>query len=208
MKKENVIVLIGDLKNSRNIPNREEFDNALYKVLVQRSLENQNIVSNYTLIGDEIQAVYSDANGIFSDAMIILEAIYPQKMRFSFGISDLIKPINREQTIAMDGPAFYLARDGVNYLKEKGNLFSVILNDQNQTELFISMLNFLSIDMLKWSNKKIRVFSRYMQGLKTKEIISQLALPKSTVYDIINDGNFAEYKEVFTNIEIMINEGL
>ena len=112
-----LIALVGDIVASREMSERIAFDERLLSTLGERSDLNPNVVSRYTLIGDDVQAVFSGASSLFSDAVSILSDIHPVRMRFSYGVGTLVKPINPEQAIEMDGPAFYRARDGVNQLK-------------------------------------------------------------------------------------------
>ena len=52
-----IIALVGDLVRSRDIPHRADFDALLLDTMQARSTINPDILSPYTLIGDEIQAV-------------------------------------------------------------------------------------------------------------------------------------------------------
>ena len=80
-----VIVVIGDVVSSRKIKERVTFDRELQEKMAARTAYNDFILSPYTLtLGDEIQAVFSQADFLFNDAIAILSSIYPEKMRFSY----------------------------------------------------------------------------------------------------------------------------
>ena len=102
---DSVIVVIGDIVSSRKIMDRVAFDNGLLRTLEELNARNADILSPYTLtIGDEIQAVFGRADSLFHDAVSILAAIHPEKMRFSWGLGRLTKPITP------NGPLGWMAR--------------------------------------------------------------------------------------------------
>lgn len=194
------IALIGDLVDSRHIPNRIEFDNSLLNLLNTLSIENPGIKSPYTLIGDEIQAVYTNSELLFRDAFRILALIYPQKMRFSFGIGELIKPINPKQAIEMDGPAFYAARDGIDELKKKKMLFNINGDQIKYIRLLKEILFYLSDDVTSWNSTRIKTFSYKLQDYEVKEIANTLHSAKTTIYKTINEGRLESVRKILDEI--------
>jgi len=115
------IVIIGDIISSRKVENRNALQSKLLDVFNElNSPDHENhLVSPYTItLGDEFQAVYDNANCLFLDSIRILERTFPQKIRFSFGIGEISTDINREQSLGMDGSAFYYAREGITHLKD------------------------------------------------------------------------------------------
>lgn len=123
----NRVVIIGDIVASKQIENRNEVQENLNQVLSHLNYPHRNdLLSNYTItIGDEFQVVLSEFDSVFSDIINISVNLYPVKVRFAIGIGTLSTPINEEQAIGMDGPAFYLARHGIEGLKKTGSLFRI-----------------------------------------------------------------------------------
>ncbi|MDH5505851.1 MAG: SatD family protein [Anaerolineae bacterium] len=193
---DKVIALVGDLINSRNIPQRIEFDDRLLKKMKELNKINSSILSPYTLIGDEIQAVFMNADNIFKDCVNILTTIYPERMRFSFGIGTLIKPINRVQATEMDGPAFYFARDGVNELKKNRHLINVVGQEADKFELLQQSLYLVSENMKKWNKVRLQTISRLLDNFQVKEIAQELAISEQAVYKTIKSG----YLEIIINL--------
>lgn len=204
----NVIALVGDLIGSREIISRIDFDNTLLEILKIRNELNPRILSPYTLIGDEIQAVYSNADYLFIDCIKILSRIYPERMRFSFGVGNLIKPINPKQAIEMDGPAFYFARDGVNQLKKSEELF--VINGENLlNENFInSTLNYISHSMKKWGENRLRIFSMLLEEKSPTEISLQLDISYQAIYKSIDAGALESIRDIFREIANLMNRSI
>ena len=203
-----VIALVGDLINSRKISSRIEFDDSLLAVLEARNQLNPSILSPYTLIGDEIQAVYSNADFLFVDCIKILSTIYPERMRFSFGVGNLIKPINRDQAIEMDGPAFYSARDGVNELKKSEELFIVKGETLLFEKLINSMLFYISHSMKKWGGNRLQILSILLEEKSVKEISSKLDVSYQAIYKSVDVGALDLIKDIFQETAITINRSV
>jgi len=204
---EKRIALVADIVGSRSIRERMAFDQRLVRCLTSLSDRNPHILSRYTLIGDEVQAVYSGAASLFEDAVTILATIHPVKMRFSYGVGTLIKPINPEQAIEMDGPAFYRARDGVNALKETGYLFTVV-GDVPRVDLVREALNLVSHEMDEWNENRLRTLARRQDGVPVKEIAEELGISDQAVYKTIDAGALEVIMRLFDEIESAVETGL
>ena len=205
---QNIIALVGDLVASRKIPQRETFDGELLNTLAACSQQNPDILSPYTLIGDEIQAVYCQADHIFVDAFRILATIYPQQMRFSFGIGTLIKPINPERATEMDGPAFYAARDGVNLLKESGYLLTIQAETLPSLPLMQSSLTYLSHHVQKWTHNRTIITAHLLQNVEIKEIAAELNISVQAVYKNIQAGALDTVLDMLTATTDQINRSM
>jgi len=205
---EKRIALVADIVGSRKIQERITFDGRLVKCLKDLSNRNPHILSPYTLIGDEIQAVFSGGNLLFRDAASILSTIHPVKMRFSYGVGTLIKPINPEQAVEMDGPAFYRARDGVNSLKETGYLFTVVGEDVPRVDLVREVLNLVSHEMEEWNENRLRTLAMRQEGVAVKEIADELGISDKAVYKTIDAGALDVIMRVFDEIESAVETSL
>lgn len=205
---EKRIALVADIVGSRKIQERITFDERLVMCLTDLSHRNPHILSPYTLIGDEIQAVFSGGSHLFHDAVSILSAIHPVTMRFSYGVGTLIKPINPEQAIEMDGPAFYHARDGVNELKETGYLFTVVGDDVPQVDLVREVLNLVAHEMSEWNENRLGTLALRQDGVPVKTIADELGISDKAVYKTIDAGALEVIMRLFDEIEGALDAGL
>jgi len=205
---EKRIALVADIVGSRKIEERIAFDERLVDCLTDLSDQNPHVLSPYTLIGDEIQAVFSSARSLLRDAVTILATIHPIKMRFSYGVGTLIKPINPEQAIEMDGPAFHRARDGVNALKETGFLFTVFGEDVPRGALVREALNLASHEMEEWNENRLRTMAMRQEDMPVKEIAEELGISDKAVYKTIDAGAVEVMMRLFDEIEGALDAGL
>jgi len=202
------IVTIGDVISSRKIKKRNDLQKMLLGVFNDLNTPEQNhhLISPYTItLGDEFQAVYQKADRLFLDSIRILEKTFPQKIRFSFGIGEISTDINQEQSIGMDGSAFYFAREGIVNLKDqrgnyKYNIYG--LEDPELENLFNNMLYIFSNLLEGWNKNRYYILRSTMEGKAVKEIAKELKLTDTAVYMNIYDGSI---REMIAILEVMIN---
>ena len=202
------IVVIGDVISSRKVEKRNDLQKILLAVFNDlNTTDNENhLVSPYTItLGDEFQAVYEKADHLFLDSIRILEETIPQKIRFSFGIGEISTELNRRQSIGMDGSAFYLAREGIEKLKEtrgsyKFNIYG--LEDPKLQKLYNNILMIFSNLLEGWNSNRYYILRSTIAGKAVKEIARDLSITEAAVYKNISDGNI---REMMAILEIMIN---
>src|SRR6266540_3458015 len=123
-----VVVVIADVVRSREIRDRSTFQRHLKKTVGALSARHPDLLSPYTVtLGDEFQAVYERAERVFRDFCVLQRMLCPHRIRFAIGVGVLTTPLNHRMSIGMDGPAFHLARRGMEELKQSGSLLRVVM---------------------------------------------------------------------------------
>ncbi|MDX1585324.1 MAG: SatD family protein [Balneolaceae bacterium] len=205
------IVLIGDIEASKDLDERERYrvQKDLNDVFDEINDSSASLVSPYTVtLGDEFQAVFSRADRLFIDAWRILAALHPVKVRFSIGIGQITTPLNREQSLGMDGPAFHLAREGIELLKKNGYLFN--LSVQGSNNAFLKALNnslYLFSDQLRsWNKNRLYILYMLETGKNYKQITSKLGISEPAFYKNKEAASLDVVIELFNNISEIIND--
>src|SRR6056297_1836293 len=194
------IVLIGDLVGSKELGNkdREKFQARLSDKISQINQESDSIISPLTItLGDEFQAVYKDMSALIADSWSILTALHPVGVRFSVGIGEIFTPINSEQALGMDGPAFHSARDGMDQVKESGGTYCVKLGsskDQPEESLaLVSLVNdslqLLYSEVMTWKKTRLQILVMLDKGLSVKKIADEISISESAVYKNRDEGD-------------------
>ena len=113
--------IIGDIKRSKKIENRCEIQEKLKKILDNvNSIYNNDISAKFLItLGDEFQGLLEITAPILEIIKYIQREIYPIKLRFGVGIGNGSTLINHEAAIGADGPAFYAAREMIEFLREQ-----------------------------------------------------------------------------------------
>ena len=121
--KNNVIALIADIINSRKIQNRAIFQKEFIDVI--NNINNrfdEFIVSKFTVTtGDEFQGLVNNAPIILDIVTYIKSNFKDVNFRYGVGIGGIVTDINKNIAIGADGPAYYMAREAINYVKAMGN---------------------------------------------------------------------------------------
>jgi len=113
--------IIGDIVNSKKIPNRQEIQDLFARVLMEINIEFYNdIASNFTItLGDEFQGLISKPSLSYKIIKIIKQKMSPIELVFGVGIGEMKTAIRRDISIGSDGPAYHYARNMVEKAKKK-----------------------------------------------------------------------------------------
>ncbi|CAN5160224.1 SatD family protein [soil metagenome] len=211
-----MIVLIGDVIESKQLENteRKRIQILLGDTFEEINKESGSIKAPYTLtLGDEFQAVYEDAGGLWNNCWKILAELHPVSVRFSASVGSIVTPINRKQAIGMDGSAFHAAREGIEKLKNTGRLFTVSFESVDQSSeavlrLMNSSLQLLSKEMKSWKKIRYQILVMMSCGLPVKKIAQKLSISESAVYKNRDDGDLAIIIQLKESIQALINQEL
>jgi len=204
-----LIALIADIVKSREIKDRDKFQNGLENQLQLINKRNKNLLSPYTLtLGDEFQAVYSKADNLFNDIWEIMSKLYPHKARFALGVGTLTTPVNPKRAIGMDGPAFHFARNSISELKETSYLMKIAGEGISHLTLLNSCLYLVSQSAANWSANRYQVLTGLLAGWSRKKIADQLGISTVAVYKNINKGSLDVLINLNNEICKMLNEAL
>lgn len=205
----NYLVLIGDIQASRKARQRDALQSQLQAVLAELNHHDNPPISPYTItLGDEFQAVFDQADTLFADLLQILIALHPVRVRFSIGLGGIATDLNPDQALGMDGPAFYLAREGIDQLKDSGDLFRINgLHDDN-ANLVDGSLKLFSQRILKWQANRLAILHSMTRGEKVQPIAERLGISEQAVYKNINKGGLDAVIQVLSAISTLLNKQL
>ena len=205
-----VITVIADLVASRSARKRRQLQETLNAVLRETSAANRRaILSPYTLtLGDEFQAVYKLADGLFQDLLRIAIAISPNNLRYSLAVGTLTTKINRQQAIGMDGPAFHAAREGMNKLKQSSRLFLLSGEIGPSPNLLNSALAVLSHSMSGWRKNRFLILLGLLEGKSRQEIAGEVGISLPAFHKNLQAGALPEIVTFLREIEAILNSQL
>ncbi|XOZ33608.1 SatD family protein [Halomonadaceae bacterium KBTZ08] len=184
----NHLVMIADIIGSRQLANRGQAQAFLEAELHTLSADRSQLASPYTItLGDEFQAVFNSANRAFPDILATLRALHPVGLRFALGIGPLATPINPEQAIGMDGPAFYRARDLLAAMKKDKRTIA-IAGLPADDGLQDSALGLLDQQIRKWQPNRLDILRFLLQDSEVDTIAANLDITEQSVYKNIREG--------------------
>ena len=212
------IAIIGDIKDSKKIENRNEVQQKLNAILKKINMEyKEEISSNFIItLGDEFQGLLCNGARVMEIITEIETRLYPINIRFGVGIGAITTEINREYAIGADGPGYYSARSAIENLKEnekkkKINVGNIRFEADVENYLTISMLNTITSLMMaikeNWSERQREViYDRLTSGESQVEAAKRLGVKQSTVQKILAKGKYYAYKDALDTINKVMGE--
>ncbi len=127
--------IIGDFVDSKSIQNRYQAQKILENALTKINHKYENIiVSKFSItLGDEFQGLLTIEAPIFHMVDDLCQALFPYEVRFGVGLGDIVTDINPELSIGADRPAYWHAREAIQFVHQK--------NDYGNTSLAIEVGN-------------------------------------------------------------------
>ena len=109
------IAIIGDMKNSKIMNDRNSVQNELKKILNNVNEKYSKDISARFMItlGDEFQGLLHDGAHVMQIIEEIQSEMHPVEIRFGIGIGPITTEINYEMAIGADGPGYYKARQAI-----------------------------------------------------------------------------------------------
>lgn len=195
------IAAIGDLVASREIVERAETQRQLQYVF-RHLRQKGNCASPWTItLGDEFQAVYSKSAGLFDDLLETALALWPHEIRFSLALAPLDTKLNRKQALGMDGPAFHLAREGLENLKRNRRHFSLRIAGADAPALdLLGAILFRSVYQAR-NASRVEILLGLIRENSGKDIARHLKLAESTVSQHINSAGLEDLAQAANLIE-------
>ena len=212
------IAIIGDLKDSKQVKEREVTQQKLRSTLQTINEKYAaDIASKFTItLGDEFQGLLSSGENIMAILLEIEQHIYPVRIRFGIGIGDITTDINPELAIGADGPAYYDARSAVEYLKQnekrkQSTPADIRIESNTEAQSTIDLLNtiFTLMATLKgtWTSRQRQIIGDLLKHSDSQsDVAGRLDIQQSTVQKSLVSGNFYSYKEALSTIERVLGE--
>jgi hypothetical protein len=200
------IALIADIVSSTKISERASVQDRLGTVLEGLNRTNPAIASPYTItLGDEFQALFNRADFLIPDVMTILEAVYPERVRFAFGVGSIETRINPNQAIGMDGPAFHHARKAIEEIAGTRSLMNIGGLCAPSAALARDTLALVSHHIRRWKRSRLQMFTLLHRGRSVRDIAGHLALSSKTVYKAIDLAGIKVILRLSNSVAVAIN---
>jgi len=178
-----VIALIGDVVQSRQVSNRRGLQARLSRALAAVSRGNRTLASPYTLtLGDEFQAVYRRSDRMLADVLDLVVALHPVQARFAFGVGGLSTPINPEQALGMDGPAFHRARAAIDALKRDRGWWRIAAEPAEVWQPYNHILAYVGHHASTWDANRWRILRQRLEGVPVVQMVERIGISKVAIH--------------------------
>lgn len=181
-------VLIGDIRNSRDLEDWPTVFGNLEKVLrqVNSKFADDVVVDFVPTVGDEFQGALRDARNAYS-VYVQVGASLPVGIYCGIGIGDVEKPLGGD--VGMRGTAFYRARDALEECKAKRRSVLVRSSDDAclDDRVTNTLLHFIEVLEGSWTDRQSEVLGFYREHPEyTYEMVgSHFGISKQAISQIL-----------------------
>lgn len=206
------IALIGDIKESKKLSNRNEVQKNLNIALEEINNKYKNDISSNFIItlGDEFQGLLCNGENTMEIISEIERKMYPVKLRFGVGIGEITTDINRELSIGADGPGYYMARSAIEYLKDNEKRkqakpadirFEIDGDNRASTTMINTILSLITVIKESWSDRQREIIWDMLEHQDSQlEVAKRLAIKQPSVQKSLSKGNYYAYKDAVHTI--------
>lgn len=212
------IAIIGDIKDSKKLNNRNEVQKKLIHVLDEINEKYKDDISSKFIVtlGDEFQGLLCNGANTMQILFEIERQMYPVKLRFGVGIGEISTDIIREMSIGADGPGYYNARKAIERLKsdEKRKQTNpadirIEITDNNQASAILinTILTLMTAIKETWTDRQREIIWDMLEHQDSQsDVARRLSIKQPTVQKSLSKGKYFAYKEAFDTIEKALKE--
>jgi len=212
------IAIIGDIKKSRELKDRNNVQENLKKTLnIINGKYEKDISSKFLItLGDEFQGLLHVGHHVLSIIEEIQRALYPVKIRFGVGVGDIVTGINPDMALGADGPGYYRAREAIDFLKKNEQKkqshapdIRIEADEENNSTIILlnTILSLLSVIKDNWSDRQREIIwdvLTYQDG--QRKSAERLQVAQSSIQRGLMKANYYAYKEAVDTVNHILSE--
>lgn len=211
--KENYFAMIGDIVDSRHLSDRSAVQVRLETLLkkINSSFSSAIKASFLITIGDEFQGLLLPSSQALIIANMIIEEMHPVKIRFGLGYGHITTAI-KDSALGMDGPAFYAARQAMDFLKrtkESGLRLSGSSLDQTLLSAVNALMSSLSVIRQFWPDNFKTALPLVRKELTQQEIADATNVSQSAVSWMLHRAKWRQVaaieKDLMSLLDLILN---
>lgn len=212
------IAIIGDLKNSKIMIDRNTVQNKLKNLLSKVNEKYSKDISAKFMItlGDEFQGLLHDGGHVMHIIQEIQREMHPVEIRFGIGVGPITTDINVEMAIGADGPGYYKARQAIEFLKENEGKNRTHASDarievdgdnENAAAVMNTVLSLLSIVKANWTDRQREIIwdTLKYQDSQAKSA-ERLEVAQSSIQRGLKSANFYAYRDAIDTLSNVLME--
>lgn len=197
---ENYLALIGDIIGSRNLENRKQVQRELEVVLDEINTRFSSCIKTEFIItlGDEFQGLLLPCSEAYRIATTVLEQMHPVELRFGLGYGSITTAM-KESSIGMDGPAFYAARQALEFLKNSRDAAVRIAGPalpEIQLRAVNALLSSLAAIRQFWPENFKQALPLVRQGLTQQQVAAATNVTQSAISWMLKRARWREIQAI------------
>jgi hypothetical protein len=197
------VALIGDIRGSRELADRNEVQTAFKQVVssLNERVPAGSIASQFTVTtGDEFQVLLTDAGDAVDAAVSASDRFHPTRLRFGIGRGELETEVNPDQAIGMDGPCFHRAREAINAAEADAAWLRVAGWSNDLDRHVNSMADLVQCVREDWTDRQAQFAVALAEEGSQKRVAARYDVSKSTVSESLSAGHVQEVRAAETTL--------
>lgn len=212
------IAIIGDIKESRKLKNRNNVQNKLKAVLSKINQKYESVISaKFTItLGDEFQGLLCVGENVIDIIEEIRREMSPVQIRFGIGVGEITTDINSDMALGADGPGYYKAREAIEMLKRneqksKTQASDIRIEIEDDRSSVTAMLNtifsLMAVIQNNWSDRQREIIWEFDKNKGSQsECAERMKISQSSVQRSLVNGNYYAYKEAKNTVNSVLRE--
>jgi predicted transcriptional regulator len=191
------IAVIGDIRGSREVEDREEVQQEFKRVVasLNEAVPKRSIASQFTVTtGDEFQVLLSDARAAVEAAVLASDRFDRARLRFGLGRGRLDTAVNPDQAIGMDGPCFHRAREAIKAAETEGAWVRVAGWSATLDQRLNVMFDLVQSIREDWTDRQAEFALALSEEGSQTRVADRFDVSKSTVSESLSAGHVHEVR--------------
>lgn len=208
--------IIGDIKDSRALSNRKEVQEKFRSVLQSiNETYADDIAAEFVItLGDSFQGLVKNKQVILTILFEIELALSPVEFRFGIGLGEISTPIQRENSLEMDGTAYHRARQMIETIEENETKYTTSETNtmicsgtgyQPTDNLLNAVLSLGTALKSKWTQRQKEIMYTYFShGENQYKTAAALNIGQSSVNKALNAAKYYTYKTALSEASLFL----
>lgn len=204
------IALIGEICGGAALADRRDTMDRLHTVCsrLNQWREPMGLAAPFTLtVGEEFQALFTHARGLWHCVFAIESALRPVRLRYGIGAGAVESTINAEAAIGLDGPALTRARAALDGLRDEGGSYRA-LGLGAAEPLARHALDLVSLERDRWNANRVDIFHLLLNGKSAAHMAAALGITEQAVYKSIRQGRLETVQGVCRAVGALLDAEL
>jgi hypothetical protein len=197
-------VLLADLERSRSVRDREQVRERLEKSFEQLNSDHHTeLTAGFSILKgiDEIGAVFASFGRVYRAITFIEQSLHPLRMRFVLVRGEVDTALESGDVARMDGPAFHLASELLEGLKDSRLPFSMSAGDKLLDDTLGGMVNFALMARGDWSERQRSFMSEYERTGNQTDAAEALGVTQQAVSSALVSSRYKQVKMLEETID-------
>ena len=202
-------LLIGDVVDSRNIRNREEFQERLRELLedINQKFEDEIYAQFKILKGvDEFGGVLKEPSNIYEIIKKIHENILPKKVRSVLAKGGIDVSLEKKDVEYMDGPVFHRANELMEDLKKSKFYFQLEVSDELIDSAIFGQINALMLLKNEWTEKQLSVIKKYQKLGTQNKVANEMGITPQAISKSLDRSNYKRIKQIERKLNLQFEK--